>query len=176
MKKRTYFRIIKPNSRSYNPKLSEEENYKKFKEEYADKISQAKDQLIKDDLREFHLMLQNLKEYEGPLYYASDGVNVYTNSTKTEKEQFKTYPSYMIFEEYKREIYPKEIKENEYLNRITERIDDWIRKAQVVYVAFTEEFLNQKVKEWKENKVQATNSFYTISRIFSRIYPYHFYI
>ncbi|MDR7079438.1 hypothetical protein J2Y03_004496 [Neobacillus niacini] len=81
------------NSRNYNPNLSEEENYKKFKEEYADKISQVRDRLIKNDVRDFHLTLQKLEEVEGPLYYASDGVNVYTNTTKTESEQFKTYPS-----------------------------------------------------------------------------------
>lgn len=149
-------------SKNYNPNLSEEENYKKFKEEYADKISQAKDKLIKNDVREFHLTLQKLEEVEGPLYYASDGVNVYTNTTKTENEQFKSYPSYMVFHEYKREIYPKEFEENQSLYRITERVDELDPESQVVYVAFTEKFLNSKIKEWKENKEIATKSFYIL--------------
>ena len=41
-------------SSSYNPNLSEEENVQKFKEEYADQIQQAKDQAIKDDLKDYH--------------------------------------------------------------------------------------------------------------------------
>ena len=150
------------NSKSYNPNLSEEENYKKFTEEYADKISQAKDKLIKRDVRDFHLTLQKLEEIKGPLYYASDGVNVYTNTTKTESEQFKTYPSYILFEGYKREIYPKELEENQYVYRITERVDELNPESQVIYVAFTEEFLNSNIKEWKENKELATKSFYLL--------------
>ena len=150
------------NSKNYNPNLGEAENYKKFEEEYADKISQAKDRLIKRDVRDFHLTVQNLAEVEGPLYYASDGVNVYTNTTKPEKEQFKTHPSYLLFEKYKREIYPEELVENHYLYRITERMDELNPESQVVYVAFPEKFLNSKVNEWKENKELATKSFYQL--------------
>jgi len=152
----------KANSRSYNPELSEEENYEKFKEVYADQISQARSQLIKNDVREYHLLLQNLEEYKDPLYYMSDGVNMYANGSKIEKEQLKTYPSYIMFEEYKSEIFPKEVKENENLHRITEKINELDPENKVVYVAFTEEFINHKIKEWKENKVAATKSFYTL--------------
>ena len=84
-------------SRSYNPELSEEANFKRFKEEYADTLSQEKDDLIRKDLREFHLLLQNIEDSE-LMFYASDGTNVFKNSTKTEKEQFEIYPSYMLFE------------------------------------------------------------------------------
>jgi len=147
-------------SKSYNPNLSEAENYEKFKAEYADKISQVRDRLIKNDLQEFHLLLQNLEEVEAPLYYASDGVNVYTNTTKEEKDQFKTYPSYLVFEDYKREIYPKEIKDNEHLFRITENIDVLDSEDHVISIAFSDEFLNFKIKEWKENKATITTIFY----------------
>ncbi|MEH7392316.1 HAMP domain-containing sensor histidine kinase [Bacillus sp. JJ1474] len=148
------------NSRSFNPNLSEAENYEKFKEEYAEKISQAKDRLIKNDLIEFHLLLQNIKEVKGPLYFASDGENLYKNSSQTEKGQFKTYPTYLILENYSSEIYPKEIEENEsfyWLNK-----EEFGPKGQVIYIAFTDEFLNNKIKEWKENKASATKSFYRL--------------
>ena len=128
--------------------------------------------MIKNDLKEFHLFSQNLEEYEGLLYYASDGMNVFTNSAKTEKEQFKAHPAYMIFEDYKRELYPKEVKENGHLYPITESIDELDPESTVVYVAFTEQFLNQKVKEWKENKAIATNNLYQINSISRRIYTY----
>ncbi|WP_310198463.1 HAMP domain-containing sensor histidine kinase [Neobacillus niacini] len=35
-------------------------------------------------------------------------------------------------------------------------------ESQVIYVAFTEEFLNSNIKEWKENKELATKSFYLL--------------
>lgn len=150
------------NSRNYNPELGEGANYEKFKEEYADKISQARDTLIKNDLREYHSILQNLEGYKDPLYYISDGVNIYANGSKIEKEQLKTYPSYIIFEEYKSEIFPKEVTENENLHRITGKIDELDPENKVVYIAFTEGFINHKIKEWNENKVEATKSFYTL--------------
>ena len=68
--------------------------------------------------------MQSIEEYNEPLFYASDGTNVFTNTTMTDKEQFAKYPAYLVFEDYKSEIYPKQWKENKYLYRITDRIDD----------------------------------------------------
>ncbi|WP_256989092.1 HAMP domain-containing sensor histidine kinase [Bacillus sp. EB106-08-02-XG196] len=148
-------------SKSYNPNASEAENYEKFKTEYADKIAKVRDKLIKNDLREYHLLVQSLEEVEAPMYYASDGVNEYTN-TSTERERFKTYPSYMMFEEYKRDIYPKEITENEHFYWITERIDELDPESHVVSIAFTKDFLDEKIEEWKENKVIIKGVFYRL--------------
>lgn len=156
----TLFSEFQSNFRSYNPNLSESENYAKFKVEYADKLAKKKEEMIKNELREFHTILQDLEEHEEPLFYVSDGVNVYTNTVMKEKQQFKTNPFYLIFEEYKREMYPKEIDKNEHLYRITERIDELDPESHVVYVAFTEEFLNLKIKEWKENKVITEKALY----------------
>jgi signal transduction histidine kinase len=148
------------NSKSYNPNKSEEENYERFEAEYADKIALARERLIKNDLREFHSIVQNLEEVEDPLFYGGDGVNVFTNRTQVEKEQYKTYPSYLVFEGYKKDIYPKEIEENEHFYRINERIEELDPESQVVYIAFTKEFLNSKTNEWKEQKEIVTASFY----------------
>jgi signal transduction histidine kinase/uncharacterized protein YdcH (DUF465 family) len=149
-------------SKSYNPNVSEAENQEKFKVEYADKIAQARDRLIKNDLREYHSIVQNLEEVEAPLYYGSDGVNEYTNTTQTEKERFQTYPSYMVFEEYKRELYPKEIEENEHFYRVFENIDELDPQSHVVAIAFPQAFLNEKMEEWKENKVIVKAIFYRL--------------
>lgn len=151
------------NSRSYRPKLSEEENYEIFKEEYADKITQAKDRMIKDDLRVFHWLLQNLEAYKEPLFFTTDGTNMFKNSKLTDRVQFENYPSYMIFEKYNREIFPKEAIENEYLYRTTDQIDELDPDNTAVYVAFTDEFLNQKIKEWKENKASLTKNLYVLA-------------
>ena len=149
-------------SKSYNPNLREVENYEQFKIEYADKITQLKDQMIKRDLREFHFLLNNIEEVKDPLYYVNDGVNVYTNSTLKDKQQFKAYPSYMVFEGYKSEVYPKDIEANKYLNWITMQMDEWGSENHAIYVAFSKEYLDSKISEWKENKVNATNGFYRL--------------
>jgi signal transduction histidine kinase len=148
-------------SKSYNPNISEAENYEKFKTEYADQIARARDRLIKVDLREYHLLVQNLEEVKAPMYYASDGVNEYTNTT-TELERFKMFPAYMMFEEYKRDIYPKEIRENERFNWITDRIDELNPESDVVAIAFTKGFLDEQIEEWKENKVIIKGIFYRL--------------
>ncbi|MFC0417072.1 histidine kinase dimerization/phospho-acceptor domain-containing protein [Cytobacillus solani] len=160
MEEQNLFSEFQIDSKSYNPNLSEAENYEKFKVDYADKISELKDQMIKRDLREFHFLLNNIEEVKDPLYYASDGVNVYTNSTMKDKEQFKDYPSYMVFEGYKSDIYPKEIEANKYLNRITMELDEWGTENHAMYVAFPKKFLDSKINEWKEKKVNSTKGFY----------------
>jgi signal transduction histidine kinase len=153
---------FKAHSPNYIPKLGEEKNYETFKVEYADKISQAKDQLIKADLKDYNTILQNLKEIKNPLYYASDGVNVYTNSPQLEKGKLNAYPSYLKFANYKSEMYPNELKENKNLNRITGNVDTLDPENKVMFVAFPKDFLDQKMKEWQGKKAAATNNFYLL--------------
>ncbi len=150
-------------SPEYSYDLTEKENFERFKEVYANQLAKAREQLIQNDLKTFHRLLQSLNDYENRLFYASDGVHVFTNTPNTEKEQFRTYPSYMMFGEYKTELYPKEVKENQYLyKQITEPIQSLDPKSMVVYIAFTQEFLDQNLKEWQENKAVATQSFYRL--------------
>jgi len=149
-------------SSSYNPELGEAENYKKFEELYADKLTKVREKLIKADLREFTLILQNIEEHEDPLYFASDGVNTYANHTMIEANQLQKYPSYMRFEEYKSEIFPKKVQENDRLFWITETFDEMDMENTVIYVAFSDDFLDRKVNEWKEVKGIATKSFYQL--------------
>ncbi len=155
------------NSRSYSPEQTEEKNYETFKAEYGDKISQVREQLIRNDLKEYHLLLQDLNEVKDPFYYISDGVNEYANSPKLEKNQLKDYPSYMLFEEFKQEFYPKAIKENDHLFFITDRINETDMKGTVAYVAFSDDFLNSKIKEWKADKEKVTRSFYQLIIFFA---------
>ena len=149
-------------SSSYNPNLSEEENVQKFKEEYADQIQQAKDQAIKDDLKDYHRILQNIEEYKEPLFYASDGTNVFSNTTMSDKEQFAKYPAYLLFEDYRSEFYPKKWKQSGYVYRITDHIETLDPENSVVYVAFTKPFLDSNIQEWEKNKSTATNRLYQL--------------
>lgn len=149
-------------SNRYNPKLTEEENIQKFKEEYAEQITQEKEKMIKDDLKEYHFLMQNLEEYDEPLFYASDGTNVFTNTTMTDKEQFSKYPAYFIYDDYKNEIHPKEWKENHSIHWITDKIDEWDPETTEISIAFTKPFLESKMKEWEENKTKANNLLYQL--------------
>ena len=146
----------------YNPNLTEEENVQIFKEEYADQIKQAKEQRIKEDLKDYHTLMQSIEKYDEPLFYASDGTNVFTNTTMTDKEQFAKYPAYLVFGDYKSEIYPKQWQENNYLYRITDRIDEWDPETTEISIAYTKVFLDSKVKEWEENKAYATKQLYAM--------------
>lgn len=145
-------------SRIYNPSLSDEQNLQKFQEAYAEEIKQAKNQMITEDLKRYHVLQQSLAENKEILYYASDGANEFSNNTL--KEQFKTYPSYLIFKDYKREVYPAKVKDNKRFDRISGSLDQLNPKNMEVSVAFTQEYLDQKIKEWEENKEIATKAFY----------------
>ncbi len=157
------FSDFQHNSEIYNPELSREENYKKFEEAYADKISQIKDELTKQDLKEYNLALQRLKEYKSIMYYVSDGANTLTNSPEEAKNHFKSYPSYMIFDESGKEIYPKEIIDSKYYYRINDNIYDLDNQDNAIYLSFSDEFLNPRIKEWKENKRIVTDNIYSIA-------------
>ena len=106
--------------------------------------------------------MQNIEEYEEPLFYASDGTNVFSNTTMSDKEQFAKYPAYLLFEDYRSEFYPKEWKQSEYVYRITDHIETLDPENSVVYVAFTKPFLDSNIQEWEENKSTATNHLYQL--------------
>ncbi|WP_363549824.1 HAMP domain-containing sensor histidine kinase [Caldifermentibacillus hisashii] len=151
------------NSKKYNPKLSEEENYKQFKKEYADEISHERDKFIQRDLREYYLLLQKMEDYETPLFYASDGTNVYTNTTMKERQEFETYPAFFIFDHYDQETYPKETRENDYLYWITDQVNELDPENTVIYLAFPDKFLNTNIKEWKENSALSAKNLYKLT-------------
>lgn len=157
------FEEFMQHSRSYRPDRGHEENYRVFQQEYADQLKQAKEDLIKQDLKEFHALLQNLKETKGPFYSVSDGKQVYTNTTMPLNQQVRSHPAYLIVEHYKQEMYPAAIKENPYLRRITEPIDELDPENLVIYLAFPQEMLNREMHEWQEDKAIATQNLYQLA-------------
>ncbi|AFS79729.1 two-component system signal transduction histidine kinase [Gottschalkia acidurici 9a] len=176
MEEENLFSDFQDNSNRYNHSLSSEENYEEFKKIYATEIANIKSKLIQNDLREFKMLLQRLKDYKGVLYYTNDGKNTFTNSSEVGKEYFKSHPSYMIFEGYETEVHPEEIKNNGHYNwmledvivRATEQTNELAQEntedqeKNTIYIAFTEEYLNPKIKEWKENKEIMTDNIYRL--------------
>lgn len=144
--------------------LPEEEAYKKYEEVYADKIADLKEKLIAVDLQQYNNALRSLEEYQGVLYFASDGEKVFTNTPDTTKEFFKRYPAYYIFDKTEEAFYPPEVEENiSYYWSIKSAIDELeLYQNDVLYIAFSEDFLNPQITQWRENKEYITNNLYLI--------------
>lgn len=156
------FREFEFNSKSYNPNLTEEENYTIFKEVYADKIAQKKNQLIKRELDDYNLVLRNLQKYQGVIYYTNNGENEFTNASNKTVEYFKSFPAYMIFEGPKQEVFPKVVAKNPDYHWITSNTYE-LGQQDIMYLGFTEEFLNPRITQWEEDKIAVTNSLYQIA-------------
>lgn len=152
------------NEGKIDPELSDEENFARFQEQYADKIADARDKMIKEDLRNYNRLLQNLESFEGIYFYATDGTNVFTNTNMDKREQFEAYPAYLIFEGITPEVYPeKTIVYKDSFFTLREQLNQLDPENTVIYLAFSEEFLNQKAGEWKENKEIAIKNLYQLA-------------
>ncbi|TGE38277.1 HAMP domain-containing histidine kinase [Desulfosporosinus fructosivorans] len=158
------FREFRYNSKSYNFNLSDEENYTKFKEVYAEKILQIRTNLIKEELNNYKATIQRLEKHQaqGLIYYAKNDETEFTNTPNKAEDYFRSFPSYMIFDGYKQEVFPQEVKENSQYNWITSNINQ-LGQKEVMYIAFTAEYLNPRIAEWKENKLFVTNSLYQMA-------------
>ncbi|MBS4539325.1 HAMP domain-containing histidine kinase [Clostridium sp. D2Q-11] len=148
------------NSTNYNPNKSEEENFKVFEKEYKDRIEAQKESQILDDLQNYNMYLNNLDKYNNILYYAKSEESVFKNTSNTNKEYFQSYPSYLIFDNQGIEVHPEDVTEN--------RDFDWIPRSMPysnsnenkLYIAFTKEYLNPIIEDWKEDKDLATQIVY----------------
>lgn len=154
------FADFQNNSNYYNPKLTIDENYEKFKVVYKEEISKIKDKLIQQDLKEYEYHLKNLKDFQGIIYYVSDGENKITNSSNITKDYFKTFPCYMIFDEAVDEVYPKEIENNKYYNMSISNINELDRAKSNIYIGFSNEYLKSNIEKWKETKAIVTKNLY----------------
>jgi len=152
---RELFTDFEYNSKSYNPNLASEENYKTFLEVYAGKISEAKNDLIKQELQAYKAALRRLAEYQGVFYYAKKGAAEFTNSPDSAKGYFQTFPSYMVFDGSEQRVFPEEIKENIHYYWMPQSINQ-LGQQDMIYIAFTEEFLNPRIESWKNNKTLVT--------------------
>ncbi|HZK53720.1 MAG TPA: sensor histidine kinase [Desulfosporosinus sp.] len=165
-KEDTLFREFEFSSKGYNPNLSQEENKKIFKEVSADKIAQVRENLIKEALNNYNASLRSLEKYQGLMYYAKSDETELTNSSNKGKEYFQSFPAYMIFDASNREVFPKEVNQNPNYYRITSDVSE-LGYQDVVYIAFTESFLNPKITQWKADKESMTHSLYQLTGLLS---------
>lgn len=139
-------------SYEYNGNLSEKENHRIFEETYADDINRKKAESMKEQVREFYWLLSKLKANKGIIYYASNGEQVFSNSGFNKKEDFEDYNTYMLFEDYQQKIVPNEAVESRYFDYFTHEIERLNPQTDVIYVAYKEPYLQQKIQEWEKGK------------------------
>jgi len=156
------FRDFEYTSNRFDHSLSIDENYKKFKEVYADKLVQIKDQLIKQDLDRYHSALRKLENYPGLIYYTKKGDHEFTNSANKDQAYFKTFPAYMIFDGPKREISPKEVNENSHYSWITANSYD-LDSQDSMYIAFTQAYLDPRIAQWELDKLSVSKSLHQLA-------------
>lgn len=143
------------NSYRYNPNLSEEENKHIYQEKYAKDIARTKEESMTEQVRNFYQLRSTLEAYEGIVFYASDGEHKFSNSDLTKKEQFESFDAYMLFEDYQQKLYPNEVKESQYLDYFTHEVNMLNPQTDVIYVAFKDSYLQQKISEWEKVKAAA---------------------
>ncbi|WP_129598323.1 sensor histidine kinase [Anaerophilus nitritogenes] len=156
------FSDFKYDEKLYNYELSDVENYKRFQEIYADKISKIKDELIQKDLELYESYLNKIKQNKDFIYYLSTYIDdiptVYTNSENISKEYFKSHPSYIVFDSSEKEIYPQNIEKRMYHLSM----DEVNPQNQVMYIALKEDSAHDKIEKWKKDKAIVMDYLYKI--------------
>lgn len=146
----------------YNPNLSDRENYQIFLEAYKEEIAKEKERLIQEDLYYYQTTLQRLASYKGLNYFLKAGELELTNHAELSKEEYTSYPAYMLFEGFIQNVYPQEIKENPRFYRIAP--DAYVQDyPDVLYIGFEDEFLKPRIAEWQEDKEVANHALYQIA-------------
>jgi signal transduction histidine kinase len=158
--KRDLFYEFRENSKDYNPNLSEEENFEIFQKNNAGKIAQAKNELIQKQLQRYRTLLKNLEKYQGVTYYAKKGETEIANSPNKSEVYFRSFPAYIMFKGYDEQVFPEEIRENVYYHWMSShKYDhDQLGPDDVIYVGFSQSFLDPRIEQWEENKTIVWNS------------------
>lgn len=156
------FSEFRDNSRHYNPNFTEQENYKIFVEEYAAQIAAKKNQLVQEQVKAYQETLRRLENQKGIFYYAHVWGNEVTNSQNKSQDYFQSFPAYIMFDGASEKVFPEEIKDNNYYFWFTSNSRD-LGANDVLYVGFSDEFLNPRIAEWQENKIIAANNFKKIA-------------
>jgi signal transduction histidine kinase len=147
----------------YSTRVSDEENFNRYKELYPDEVARVRDRLIKEDLKKYHSLRQRLEEYDGLLYYADDGEHVYSSSKKIDLRQLQSYPVFLAVENYRLDFHPEEIEDNNHLYRLLNRFERLELENGKVFIAFTEDFLNARIEEWKTAKGRTENGLWQVA-------------
>ncbi|MEN6391864.1 MAG: HAMP domain-containing sensor histidine kinase [Syntrophomonas sp.] len=150
------------NSRSYNPNLTNQENYQIFKEVYAADIANLKPNMIKKELMNYRAILRNLDKNKGVFYLAQTEYGQVTNSDIKFKEFFKSFPSYIVLDGTEQSVFTPDSMDSNRINRITSQTYK-LGPDDAIYVAFTGDYLNSRLAQWSQGKAIVTNGLYKVA-------------
>ncbi|TQS74241.1 HAMP domain-containing histidine kinase [Ornithinibacillus gellani] len=143
--------------------MEDPEQDEAFTKQYKDEIAHIKESMIQSDLSTFHSLQNRIEQTtSGKFFYASNGKETFSNSKLKDKKQFKEFPAYLIFEGQRRDVFPSEIDDDGYMYWVDGNLSNGAPKDQVIYLAFTQDFLDQHIFEWKEHKAEVTNVVYRL--------------
>lgn len=127
-------------------------------EAYA--VEEVKQDIIANDLESFKTILRNLDREKEPLYYATDGKHIFTNTNKTEREQFEKYPVYYISEDDDWEIYPNKLEQGHYSYGFPNIYRSANPENTKIFVGYTEDHINTISTEWSKMKADSMSQVY----------------
>lgn len=133
-------------------------------EEEVDSTSESqvyndiKQNMIDSDLGHFYSIVNNLSKEKEPLYYATNGEEVFTNTTQTTVEQFKQYPVYSISEDYDWEIYPSQLEQSYFRSGYSQSAARSTANGVKIFVGYTEPYIQRASITWNEKKAKAMDA------------------
>lgn len=150
----------------YNVDIGNDDLRKAFIKANKEQIGEIKSILIKNQLRRFNNLKDELNSQNGINYFVTDGNSSYTNMklAKTSESaitipksgEFTKNPAYMIYKNGKLSKVPESISTNtsNWIRNIDQSIEDDLFNAYnddlEVYLAFNEDYINEKQSVYQD--------------------------
>ncbi|MBP1924368.1 signal transduction histidine kinase [Sedimentibacter acidaminivorans] len=130
-----------------------EETVKLFWIQKNDEIQAIKEIIKKSDLANYEQIIYDLNNPEGLKYYATDGVNICTNTDDPDKEFYNTRKAYVLIDDTGVEIYP-ENGDSSYSPSLLDRIKNIEGGSDetIIYIGITDEGLATRIEKWNNDR------------------------
>lgn len=143
----------------YNNYITEKgyENNQESKElfwtEKSKEIENVKQTILNADLNTYNQIIDELNDPKGLIYYATDGINIVTNTSNPDKNYYKLFNVYILIDNKSVEIFPN----NGYgsfsasMNDVFEKLESQ-RNKTAIYAGLTDEGLLYRVNKWNSDR------------------------
>lgn len=105
---------------------------------------EARSSLIEEHLRNYYILLQSLENAEGMDYYATNGEDVYTNTSRSDRDYFFGHKAYYLFDKDGLKFSPS-FRENYGYPTLVPTSPG---VTHTIYVAVTDQYLDKVQTEW----------------------------
>jgi len=128
----------------------------KFKDDFEEEIEGIKQNLIKNELRNFNDLKKSLEETKGFAYYISDGEYSITNQDVVDVNSFTKKPGFLIYENdtFIKEPASSNLRKTieNYDNILKDRLDSEFKPNLKLYMSFDSSFIDSKEAIFKSCK------------------------